>query len=128
DLVVPALAEPDLVAGGLRAVVASAGSFSPRGAESAEDAAFAMAAQLVSEPSLRRLLPPCDPADDTCLSQTITRVGRRLYRRPLTSTEVDRVLAVASNARAALGAEVGLEFALATMLQLPHFLFRTELG
>lgn len=128
QLTVPTLAEPDLAVGGLHSVGASAGSFSPRGAESAEEAAFAMAAQIVADPTLRERLPRCEPSDDACLRLTITRVGRHLYRRALTEVEVDRVLSVAVAARQALGDDAGLEFALATMLQSPHFLYREELG
>jgi len=128
ELIVPELAEPALVVGGLQAVGSSAGSFSPRGAESAEEAAFAMARQIAEDAALQAPLPACDTTTEPCLTDVISQVGRRLYRRPLTSDEIDRVLAVAAAAQSALGDAGGLEFALATLLQSPKFLYRTELG
>ncbi len=128
DLVVPTLAEPDLAIGGLTAVGASAGSFSPRGAESVEDAAFSMAAQIVANPALRSVLPACDAAEASCLRDTLAQIGRRLYRAPLTGEQLDRVVDVATQAGTVLGADGGLEFGLATLLQSPHFLYRSELG
>lgn len=128
DLVVPTLVEPDLRIGGLVAVGASAGTFGPRGVESAESAAFAIAKQIVEDPALRAVLPACDLASEACLRDHLVQVGRRLYRAPLTEDQTARVLAVARQAGAALGPEAGLEFGLAMLLQSPAFLFRAELG
>ncbi len=132
DLAIPDIAEPDLELGGLLSVGASSGSLSARGVESAEEAALAIAEQALATDARRAALVPCAPTgtvDDACARQFVQTQGERIWRRPLSDEEIDRISAIASNAATTLGDfHQGLTYALAALLQSPHFLFRVELG
>jgi hypothetical protein len=53
----------------------------------------------------------------------------RAWRRPLTGEELDRLVGIAAQSAEALGDFfAGFEYALAALLQSPHFVFRVELG
>jgi len=62
----------------------------------------------------------------------IERFGRRAYRRPLTTAEVDRLEEVfevgATLTGTASSFTVGAGLVIEAMLQSPHFIYRTELG
>jgi Protein of unknown function (DUF1592)/Protein of unknown function (DUF1595)/Protein of unknown function (DUF1588)/Protein of unknown function (DUF1585)/Protein of unknown function (DUF1587) len=98
-----------------------------RGWSDFRGAAEALAAQVAADAALlSKLYSGTDGAG------FIASVGRRIYRRPLTPTETatyqalfDKGPAQSGNLSAfAKGASLVLE----TMLQSPHFLYRTELG
>jgi hypothetical protein len=66
-----------------------------------------------------------EPDPRGCGRQLVERLGRRAFRRPLTSTEIDRYAAlVAEGASFADGAEA----AITALLISPSFLYRSELG
>lgn len=70
----------------------------------------------------------CDPATgDACVRTILSTFGRKAWRRPLASAEVQRLAALVDVARAE-GDDVlkGLELALHAMLLSPHFLYRVE--
>ncbi len=97
EVVVPELGEPDVAQGGLLAVGASGTTFSARGVESMEDAAFAVAEQALETKAGQRRLVPCEPrnvTDSECLTAFVRTLGRRLWRRPLSEDEVERVVGV----------------------------------
>ncbi|WP_437874323.1 DUF1592 domain-containing protein [Sorangium sp. So ce513] len=62
----------------------------------------------------------------------IETVGRRAYRRPLTDAEVTRYAALFETGAAMSGSRSafakGAQLVIQTLLQSPHFLYRTELG
>ncbi|WP_437678808.1 DUF1592 domain-containing protein [Sorangium sp. So ce131] len=62
----------------------------------------------------------------------IEAVGRRAYRRPLTDAEVLRYMELFDTGAAMSGTKStfakGAQLVIQTMLQSPHFLYRTELG
>ena len=132
DVALPPSLEPDLSVHGLLAIGAGVASASPRGVELYFDAARSIAAQLVATDEGRAAIADCDPGltvDDACLGGVVTSWGRRIWRRPLTEEESARVLKVAAGAAETLDdAWAGVEYALATLLQSPHFLYRVELG
>ena len=72
----------------------------------------------------------CDPSvGASCAKQVIARFGRRAWRRPLTTDEVDRYANVAVQTGAKLSdPAAGLQNAMAGLLQSPHFLYRIEIG
>jgi len=131
DVFVPVDSEPDHRLRGLLSVGASAASVSPRGIERFELAAFSIAEQVTS-PDIRDGLFECEPAlgtADACTRGELERLGRSLWRRPLTSPELDSLAALAEAAGDTLGDPWdGFEFALAALLQSPYFLYRVELG
>ncbi|MCP4870047.1 MAG: DUF1592 domain-containing protein [Proteobacteria bacterium] len=131
DVFVPTGMEPDTRITGLLALGAGQTALSPRGVENFEAAAYALAEQAM-EPGRAEALLPCSPSgtvDAACAEQFIEEFGRRAWRRPLTADEVGPLVDVATNAADVLESfEDGLEFAIASLLMAPHFLYRTELG
>ncbi len=70
---------------------------------------------------------PTSAADErTCARQIITRIGSEAYRRPLTSTELDRLLPFYEGEAAKNGFEAGVRASLEAILASPYFIFRLE--
>ena len=130
-IVVPANLEPDQDVAGFVAIGAGQSTISPRGVEQYEAAAYDIASQ-VFDPERRDEVMGCAPSgvvDEACAQATVEALGLRLWRRPLTEAEVTRLTTVARRVSETLNDfHVGLEYALAAMLQSPSFLFREELG
>jgi hypothetical protein len=104
---------------------------SQRGVEQYQDAALALAEQLMAERNKLPLLSGCTPsaATDPCIKRVVSNVGLRLWRRPLLPAEVDRyaqIVSVAGTGAAEL--QLGMKFMLATMIQSPHFLYVAFVG
>jgi hypothetical protein len=128
DVVLPPVSEPDVSQGGLLSVGATSSTYSPRGVESFESAAFQIAAQ-VRHDRLPGAAGTCDLQDATCVSDVIAAWGRRIWRRPLSTDERGRLEGIAQASAAALGSPAqGVSYAIAAMLQSPNFLYRVELG
>ena len=127
----PAQLEPDIEAGLFFQVGAGISTISGRGVEQYEEGAYRIAAQVLSE-ELRDDYVSCTPSgtvDSDCAAEFIEEYGLRLWRRPLTTDEIDRIVLVADGAAEVLGDFYsGLEYGLATLLQSASFLFREELG
>jgi len=74
---------------------------------------------------------PCDPSldgEDACGRTFIEQVGRRIFRRPLTTEEVDRYDAFLTSERDLADFDTGVQLTLEAMLQAPDFLYRLEFG
>lgn len=128
-LVLPTRLEPDTALAGLYALGAASTPISSVGVEQYEDAAYSLAEQVLADEARAASVVGCAPADDGCLREFVTRFGRRAWRRPLDATEVDTLVALGERAASTLGGpEAGAVYALAAMLQSPHFLYRVELG
>lgn len=133
DITVPprSALEPDVEASGYLSVDASSVTISRRGVAQYEAAAYNVAHQAL-DATHRAALVPCAPAgaaDLACATQALGPIGRRLYRRPLTSEELMAAAQLATDAGTALGDfYAGLEFGVSYLLQSPSFLFREELG
>jgi hypothetical protein len=123
--------EPEMRQDGLLAVGDAALSVTSEGMEQYDNMARTIAAQVV-DTHHRELLMPCKPASETeadnaCAKTFFTKVGRLLYRRPLTQEELDiQIGAAATGAKALNDFYKGLALSLASMLESPQFLFRTE--
>lgn len=132
DLLLPTSLEPDQEEAGLVSIGAATSAISPRGVGQYEDAALLVAEQVTAAGPARDALMPCVPAaavDEACVGQVLDRLGRRVWRRPLTSEERVRLVALATEAARTLDDfYAGLSMALGTMLQSPSFLYRVELG
>jgi hypothetical protein len=74
----------------------------------------------------------CDVAtgDEACARAFIESFGLKAYRRPLTTEEIDRLLALFTSVRTAVGSsfEDSIRAVLEGILQSPGFLYRWELG
>ncbi len=125
--------EPDIRKSGLLAVGAGEVSITPAGFEQYDSMARNAAGQIVDERH-RDMLIGCKPVsakvpDEACARRFYAKVGRMLYRRPLTDAEMNYQLAVADAATTKLGNFYsGLAMGLAGMLEAPQFLFRREVA
>jgi hypothetical protein len=76
-------------------------------------------------------LVPCDRAkngDEACARQFVERLGRRTYRRPLQTDEIDRYLTqYRSVAKLDMGHTPALRAVVQSLLQSPYFLYHLEL-
>ncbi|HEY6555828.1 MAG TPA: DUF1592 domain-containing protein [Polyangiaceae bacterium] len=91
------------------------------------DAAEEVAKTLRSDRSLW----PCTPAagnERACATQFIQDFGRKVYRRPLTSEEVQRYEGLYDKADQDYSFDAAIEWLAFTLLQSPHFLNRVEFG
>ncbi len=75
----------------------------------------------------------CDPdgaSDDACADEFVRRFGTRVFRRPVTEAQVDRLMSVYESALYGeqLSFSDSLDVVLATMLQSPEFLYVLEDG
>ena len=103
------------------------------GAERYHTAALEVADRIWEQRENITWLPPCVPEDvaSPCIDSFLRTLGRRLFRRPTNSEEVDTYRSVITAAAAApeaalLGPEVidlGLRMAVAAMLESPSFLY-----
>jgi Protein of unknown function (DUF1592)/Protein of unknown function (DUF1588)/Protein of unknown function (DUF1595)/Protein of unknown function (DUF1585)/Protein of unknown function (DUF1587) len=84
----------------------------------------------VSESPARRKIFTCrptSPADErVCARQIITRLGSEAYRRPLSASEVDRLMPFYEKGAEKNGFEAGVGSALEAILASPYFIFRLE--
>ena len=67
-------------------------------------------------------------SDAGCVSGMITNLGRKLYRAPVSDSQIAKLSALFEQARVLTGAEAAAGLVLRAMLSSPHFLFHKELG
>ena len=80
-------------------------------------------------PSRRRIFVcrPTQASEETaCARRILTNLARRAYRRPVTNTDVDPILALYDAGRKKGNFDAGVEQGLRLILASPKFLFRTE--
>lgn len=132
EVVVPPALEPDVPLEGFDSVGASKSTISARGVEQYEAAAYAIGNQIVADPKLLGRVLACKPLgvdDDTCAKTFAASAGRRVWRRPLTTAEIDRMATLVTTSAKTLGTfEKGLAFGVAALLQSPSFLYRPAVG
>ncbi len=113
---------------GLLELGARSAAITPSGLEKFDQLARSIADQVV-DPAHRDILIGCAPPiadafDEYCVRQFFTRVGRMLYRRPLTKDELTARINAASLASKNLADfHQGVALSLAAMLVSPNFLF-----
>jgi hypothetical protein len=72
---------------------------------------------------------PTGQSNDTCVRGFVQRLGLRAWRRPLTTAELDRLVALAAKAATDLGGAIeGARWATVALFTSPNFLYRPELG
>jgi len=131
DIKVTGRFEPIVRREGLQAVGAVAATVTPSGFEQFDVMARGIAAQAFDDAHRARTV-DCQPKaadapDSACAAHVLARYGRLLFRRPLTDDEVkDRVAVADAATRSAGNFYAGLQFALATELEMPEFLFRID--
>ncbi len=90
------------------------------------DAYIKAAAQVVDAVEVADLV-SCDLAagDPACVDSLLIDFGARVFRRPLTTAEIDRYRALVAGGETPLA---GAELAVRAMLASPSFLYRSEIG
>ena len=83
-------------------------------------------------PSRQRIF-TCHPSDDSvqaeeeaCAREIVGSLARRAYRRPVDGADIDLLMGVYREGRAARDFEAGIERALEALLSMPSFLLRLE--
>lgn len=114
-----------LIAAGARTATVSAA-----GMEQYDAMGRAIAAQVFDE-AHRPVFVRCKPrdqsqADGACAGETLARLGRYVFRRPLTESERAEYVRIADKAAAVNGFYGGLGLALGAMLVSPSFLYVIE--
>ena len=123
--------EEDTSLHGFVSVAMSELTIPPRTAEQFESLAWEVAERVTSDMTLRADLVGCDLAAGgaACWRSFVTRVGRRVWRRALTTDEVDRLVALGTSVADRLGDPwQGVQAIIAVWLQSPDFVFRVEVG
>ncbi len=80
-------------------------------------------------PSRRKIfscMPQTPQEDRPCAQQIITTLAREAYRRPVTATDVDPLMAVYAASAKDSGFEAGIRSAVTAILASPFFLYRAE--
>jgi mono/diheme cytochrome c family protein len=80
-------------------------------------------------PSRRRIFtcrPESTREEEACARRIVSTLARRAYRRPVTDDDVQPLVAIYREGRAARDFESGVERALEALLSSPSFLFRAE--
>ncbi|HZH04924.1 MAG TPA: DUF1592 domain-containing protein [Myxococcaceae bacterium] len=128
--------DASIAAGSLPSDAKASSGFLVGGSVDTNDASRLMeVAELVGSRVADRLTerPTCDSValgEEACARKFIERFGRRAYRRPLETGEVDELQAHYTQVRAelTLGHAEALQVLFQAMLQSPNFLYRWELG
>jgi hypothetical protein len=125
--------DPIVRVGGLVAVGASKADITPSEFQKIEKMAWAIAEQVVNADH-RDLLIPCAPAaenapDDACAAKFYSRVGRLLFRRPLSPDHVQTYVEAANATAKTLSSFYqGLASGLVEMLTAPNFLYVSDVA
>lgn len=123
--------EPDYRRDHLLAVGSAWATVSPSEFEQYELMARGIAQQVLAADARERFLrcapSNANPQTDECIQSFLTAYGEQLFRRPLSQAELAARLEIVAQV-VALGGDVyqGLEYALASLLLAPEFLFRIE--
>lgn len=124
--------EPIIRSNGLAALSTGRLSVTPVGFESFSKMANDIAAQVTGEKYRGKL--PCAPGDpkspdDGCAAKILGHFGRLLFRRPLTQAELDNRVGLSRRmAERTNDFYAGLSYGLSMLLQLPDFIFRSEVA
>lgn len=124
--------EPTIRSNGLAAISTGTVSVTPVGFESFNKMANDIAAQVTAEKFRAKL--PCAPKDpkahdDACARKILSHYGLLLFRRPLTEAELDNRAGVSQRmAERTNDFYTGMRYGLSMLLQLPDFVFRSELA
>jgi uncharacterized protein DUF1592/uncharacterized protein DUF1588/uncharacterized protein DUF1595/uncharacterized protein DUF1585/uncharacterized protein DUF1587 len=133
DLLSPAVpqtpTEPDTNPYLFDSIGATTTTLSELGVQQYEEAADAASLYVFGDPLRRAAFVGCAPAapGDACVTGFLERFGRRVLRRPLSATELQRWTGVATSLSQPDAWE-GLRLAVAGLLQSPYFIYRVELG
>ncbi len=122
----------DTALNGFEAIAASQISLTDSAVEAYEKSARSVASAAMQDTARIAAYLGCEPTgpdDEACHRQFVTTFGRLIWRRALTTEEIDLYTAVAHDGALELGNfNAGIEAAIATFLQSPYFLYQVEVG
>jgi hypothetical protein len=102
------------------------------GAEQYQTAVEAVVKSAFADTTKRNALIGCTPAigaENSCVRGFLEQMGRRAWRRPLETAELDRLATLASSAATELADPYqGVLWATVALFASPHFIYRPELG
>ncbi len=105
---------------------------SARGVEQYQAAIESAVSEVFADPTRRADFIGCelsDAGDAACVRNFVETMGRRAWRRPLTTEEADRIVGIADNATTELGSAIeGVRWATMALFTSPNFIYRPELG
>jgi hypothetical protein len=101
---------------------------SPDYAKGTLDGAKKLAAQISGDALLSKLAPCASAGDRACADSFVSSLGAKLYRRPLTSSEKTRYLALYDKITAKEDFKSFAYWAATAMLQSPNLIYRSEVG
>lgn len=130
DIALPEL-KKEQSAGGLAAIAAGTTTATGQDVEGYESLASALAAAAFGNTSTRQAFAGCKTGepDEACTKTFLGTFGKRAFRRPLSTPELERFVKLANTAKELSGdAWTGLQTAVAGILQSPKFLYRFEQG
>jgi hypothetical protein len=131
DIAVQGMFEPQIRINGLIATSSAVLSVTPAGFESFSKMADSVALQVIDAQHRGKLV-SCAPRstkapDDACASEFFSDYGFLLFRRPLSTSELEARMDLARAMTKTSGDfYTGLRYGLAQLLQSPNFLFRKE--
>lgn len=124
--------EPTIRSNGLEAISTASLSVTPAGFEAFNKMANDIAVQVTAEKNRARLgCAPGDPRapDDACAGKVLSHYGRLLFRRPLTDAELGEFVSLSRRmTERTKDFYAGLSYGLSMLLQLPDFIFRSEVA
>ncbi len=130
-----AVAEPpiDQPIQGFDAIGAREVPLSPVAIEQYEDIAIDIGKVVIEHPETLALTVPCvvdGPQDFDCYAHLAADFGRVAWRRPLTNDEITKIIGVAQQAKEWADGDFmrGVQYAVATIIQSPDFIYAVELG
>lgn len=94
---------------------------------------YVAAAQTIAQRAVserRSALLPCNPSSDKtgCTRSFVSSFGKRAFRRPLSSAEIDQYSGLMSDSLTGGDFDSGMELIITAMLSSPNFLYRSESG
>ncbi len=123
-------ADPQLL--GLETIAATTLATPPAFVDQYEISARDVAGAVMLDPVTAAKAVPCTPTgidDAVCMRKVVESVAPLAWRRPLTETEITRLVNVGLTASTAFGQfEMGVRNVISAVLQSPHFLYITEIG
>jgi hypothetical protein len=99
--------------------------------EGTESLAIELGERIAADESARSALLGCEPTgpgDAACVRSFVERFGRRVFRRPLATEEVDAFVALQAFGVEADDFWLGVETIVTALFLSPHFVYRVEIG
>lgn len=130
DVAVPGALPPDAIDHFYTTVGTAPLSLSSFDVEQYETAARDLADAVIDDPARRDVVVGCDATSPACTPDFVARFGRLAFRRPLSTTENERYVALAQTITDRYDGDAwqGIGGVIATMLASPNFLYIAEIG